>query len=179
METYVVGKLKVVLKRGDITQEEVEAIVNAANTGLRGGGGVDGAIHRAGGPSLLEECRRIGGCATGHAVRTAGGRLPAKHVIHAVGPVWQGGKKGEEDLLRECYINSLKLAEEHHVQSIAFPCISTGIYGFPNALAAEIVVNVIKEFEPMSIKEVRLIMFLPEDYAIYKEILKTSPSHGR
>jgi O-acetyl-ADP-ribose deacetylase len=127
--------------QGDITRLDVDAIVNAANTSLLGGGGVDGAIHRAAGPELLAECRAIGGCPTGQARMTAGYRLPARHVIHTVGPVYGGGSNREADALRSCYRESLRLAEAANLRSVAFPCISTGIYGYPKAEACEIAVG--------------------------------------
>src|SRR5687768_7637070 len=136
------------LIKGDITKMKVDAIVNAANSSLLGGGGVDGAIHRAGGPAILEECKKIrdrqGGCITGEAVITTAGNLPAKYVIHTVGPVWNGGKANEKELLARAYRSSLKIAVEKKLRSIAFPNISTGIYGFPKKAAAEIAINEVK-----------------------------------
>ncbi len=140
----ILNRISVV--EGDITRLNVDAIVNAANTTLLGGGGVDGAIHRAAGPELLEECRRIGGCPTGEARITGGYRLPARHVIHTVGPVYRGGKRGEAELLRSCYRESLRLAEEAGAHSIAFPAISTGAYGYPKEEACEIAVSTVTEW---------------------------------
>ena len=138
------------LVQGDITRQPVSAIVNAANSSLLGGGGVDGAIHRVGGPAILEECRAIrarqGGCKTGEAVITTGGRLPAAHVIHTVGPVWNGGHKGEPELLANCYRNSLRLAEEHQLERVAFSSISTGVYGYPKQEAAAIAVREVRQW---------------------------------
>lgn len=134
------------LVEGDITQQATDAIVNAANSGLRGGGGVDGAIHRAGGPEIMAECRRIGFCPTGSAVITTGGRLAARYVIHAVGPIWRGGNEGEPELLRSAYLSSLKLADEHGLKSIAFPSLSTGAYGYPMQPASQIALQTIVDY---------------------------------
>jgi O-acetyl-ADP-ribose deacetylase len=138
---------RVEIVRGDITKQDVDAIVNAANPSLLGGGGVDGAIHRAGGPAILEECRRLGGCAVGEAKATGGGRLPARFVIHTVGPIWRGGTHGERELLRDAHLSSLRVAAELGVRSVAFPAISCGVYGFPLAEAAPIALSVARDHE--------------------------------
>ncbi|WP_119460473.1 O-acetyl-ADP-ribose deacetylase [Rhodospirillaceae bacterium SYSU D60014] len=157
---------------GDITRLEVDAIVNAANSELAPGGGVCGAIHRAAGPELAEECRRIGGCPTGEARITAGYRLKARHVIHAVGPVWQGGEEGEDDQLAACYANSLSLAERHGLKSIAFPAISTGIYGFPLERATRIAVTTVaREVAATNLEEVIFACFGEEVAATYRKAL--------
>jgi O-acetyl-ADP-ribose deacetylase (regulator of RNase III) len=166
-------KNKIQIVKGDITKLKVDAIVNAANSSLMGGGGVDGAIHRAGGPQILEECVKIGGCPTGEAVITSGGKLPAKYVIHTVGPVWNGGKKNEDELLANCYRNSLKLAVANKIKTIAFPNISTGIYRFPKEQAAEIALKTVREFLSGndSIEEVIFVCFDDENLNIYKKLL--------
>jgi len=154
---------------GDITKENVDAIVNAANTGLRGGGGVDGAIHRAAGPSVMEECRKIGGCPTGQAVITGAGKLKAKKIIHTVGPVWRGGGKREPELLKAAYENSFLLAKKNGVKSIAFPAISTGVYGYPLEEATRIALAAGKEFET-EFDEIRYISFSERDLGVYTRI---------
>ncbi len=158
------------LHQGDITRLAVDAIVNAANSGLRGGGGVDGAIHRAGGPAIMAECRRIGGCPTGQAVVTTAGNLPARYVIHAVGPIWRGGDHGEPELLRSAYANSLLRAEELGVASIAFPSISTGVYGYPIALACPIAVGAVRDHvqRGTALQRVIFCLFSADDYAVYE-----------
>ena len=164
------------LLKSDITKLEVDAIVNAANSSLLGGGGVDGAIHRAGGPKILEECIQIrdrqGGCPTGEAVITGAGNLKAKYVIHTVGPIWHGGTKDEDQLLANVYSNSLKLALQKGLQTIAFPNISTGVYGFPKQRAAEIAIREVKLFTSKNdLKEVTFCCFDDENYEIYKRLL--------
>ncbi len=157
---------------GDITKLQVDAIVNAANTSLLGGGGVDGAIHRAAGPELVEACRKLHGCATGDAKATPGFRLPAKWVFHAVGPVWNGGNNKEEERLAGCYRRALELAREHSVRSIAFPAISTGIYGFPAERAARIAVDTVKEHaDANGVDVVNFVCFDQKTLRIYEELL--------
>ena len=160
--------------QGDITEIAVDAIVNAANEGLRGGGGVDGAIHRAGGPAIMEDCRKIAYCPTGTAVITTAGRLPAKHVIHTVGPVWDDGKRQEPELLRSAYESSLKLANENHLTSIAFPSISTGIYGYPIDQASSIAIGAVLDHldGPSSIEKAVFVLFSEADYEGYISRIK-------
>jgi O-acetyl-ADP-ribose deacetylase len=167
---------RIELFKGDITTLNVDAIVNAANTSLLGGGGVDGAIHRAAGPELLKYCETLGGCKTGYAKITPGFRLPAKYVIHTVGPVWQGGHLNEDSLLASAYRRSLEVAVENKIRSLAFPNISTGIYGFPKNRAAEIAVKEVNLFlsENNYIEKVFFAVFDEGNYIIYKELISNS-----
>jgi len=165
------------LIKGDITKIPADAIVNAANSSLLGGGGVDGAIHRAGGVTILEECRKIvesqGGCRAGEAVVTTAGKLPARYVIHTVGPIWHGGMKNEDQLLSNAYTNSLRLAVENGAKTIAFPNISTGVYGFPKERAAKIAIETVRKFlgKDKSLNEVVFVCFDRENHEIYKRLL--------
>ena len=173
MKTLMDGK--VIVKSGDITHEKVDAIVNAANSSLMGGGGVDGAIHSAGGPAILEECRAIrkklypDGLPAGEAVATTGGNLPVRYVIHTVGPVWHGGDQNEPDILANAYWNSLRIAEEKDCKTVAFPAISTGVYGFPRELAAKIVSNVLGEYfySGGKLTSVTLVFYGKSDYTVF------------
>lgn len=175
---FRVGGARIRLIQGDITEMETDAIVNAANPSLMGGGGVDGAIHRKGGPKILEECKRIrateypDGLPTGKAVITTGGNLKAKYVIHTVGPVWRGGKSGEAELLAEAYRNSLKLAVSKGIKTIAFPSISTGAYGYPIDEASRIALSTVKDFleKENGLEEVVFVLFTKESFEKYKEV---------
>ncbi len=170
---------RILLQQGDITKVVADAIVNAANTSLLGGGGVDGAIHRAGGPAILDDCRKIiarqGGCKVGEAVITTAGKLPATYVIHTVGPVWNGGTNNEEEKLASCYQNTLVLAVENGVKTIAFPNISTGIYRFPKNIAAALAVNAVKSFlaNNHTLEKVSFVCFDEENYGLYKQVLQS------
>ena len=174
---FRVGNAKIRIIRGDITEQETDAIVNAANSSLMGGGGVDGAIHRKGGPKILEECKRIrrtqwpNGLPTGKAVITTGGNLKVKYVIHTVGPVWRGGKHGEAELLADAYRNSLKLAVSKGIRTISFPAISTGAYGYPMEEAAEVALKTVKDFLEAEDKldEVVFVLFTESAYRVYEE----------
>ena len=168
--------MEIEILKTDITEIHVDAIVNAANTSLLGGGGVDGAIHRKGGKAILDECIQIrnkqAGCKTGEAVITTAGNLPSEYVIHTVGPVWNGDKEEKSKLLSNCYINSLELALQHNIKSIAFPNISTGIYHFPKDKAAEIAIKTVKDFNRSEIDKVIFVCFDDENYQIYRNILE-------
>jgi O-acetyl-ADP-ribose deacetylase (regulator of RNase III) len=173
-----IGAVDVELVQGDITAQDTDAIVNAANTTLLGGGGVDGAIHRAGGPEILAACRKLGGCATGDAKITSGGRLRARFVIHAVGPVWRGGAYGERELLASAYRRSLEVAVEHRLASVAFPSISTGAYRFPIEAAARIALETVAAFvteRPGTLRLIRFVLFTPADLAVYERALAALP----
>jgi O-acetyl-ADP-ribose deacetylase (regulator of RNase III) len=177
---FQVSKAKVCILQGDITEMDTDAIVNAANPSLMGGGGVDGAIHRKGGPKILEECKRIrateypDGLPTGKAVITTGGNLKAKYVIHTVGPIWRGGNKGEPELLAEAYRNSLRLAVSKGIKTIAFPSISTGAYGYPIEKACRVALKTVKEFleKEDQLEKVVLVLFSKRDFEVYKEAAK-------
>jgi len=176
-DEYRIGETRLVLVRGDITEQEVDAVVNAANSTLMGGGGVDGAIHRKGGPAILEECREIrrtrypDGLPTGQAVATTAGNLPARRVIHTVGPVWRGGGKGEPELLASAYRNSLRVARDEGLRTVAFPSISTGAYGYPTEKAAEVALRTVRETieaNPGAFDEVRFVLFSEADFGTYR-----------
>ncbi|WP_430973588.1 O-acetyl-ADP-ribose deacetylase [Sunxiuqinia rutila] len=164
---------RIELYQGDITEMHVDAIVNAANRSLLGGGGVDGAIHRVAGPKLLEECKKLNGCETGQAKITMGYRLPSRYVIHTVGPVWHGGEIGEKELLASAYLSSLKLAREHQLKTLAFPNISTGVYAFPKQLAAEIAIETVRNFLENDdwFEEITFCVYDDENYEIYTKLL--------
>ncbi len=174
-----INKTKLTLIQGDITEQKTDAIVNAANSSLLGGGGVDGAIHRAGGPEILQECLKIrdkqGGCETGEAVITTGGNLQAKYVIHTVGPVWRGGRSGEPELLANCHRNSLQLAAENGVKTISFPGISTGVYGYPLEKAAPVALETVIEFLKSDDRfdEVVFVLYNEWTYKAYEDALKS------
>lgn len=180
MEEFVINGTKIIIKEGDITREKVDAIVNAANSSLMGGGGVDGAIHRAGGRAILEECKKIvanqGRLPPGKAVITLGGNLPARYVIHTVGPVWHGGKYGEAETLASCYIECLKLAASNNIKSIAFPAISTGAYGYPIDLATKVAVNTVVDFIRKNIKLLDKVCFILYDSNTYEVYLNEMQS---
>jgi O-acetyl-ADP-ribose deacetylase (regulator of RNase III) len=160
-------------RAGDITKIEADAIVNAANESLRGGGGVDGAIHRAGGPEILEECRRLGGCRPGEAKHTTAGRLPARYVIHTVGPVWRGGDDNEPEVLRACHANALRLAHDLDCKRVTFPAISTGVYGYPLDRAAEVAIAAARADEHL-VDDIVFVLFSDEAHAAYERALRAT-----
>lgn len=168
-----VSECAIEVVRGDITKEQVDAIVNAANSSLLGGGGVDGAIHRAGGPEILEQCRKLDGCETGDAKITTGGRLPARYVIHTVGPVFRGGSLGEPQLLASCYRRSLELARDQGLKTVSFPAISCGVYGYPVKEAAVVAIGAVIEFIMANpgFDRIRFVMFSPESFAAFANTL--------
>jgi O-acetyl-ADP-ribose deacetylase (regulator of RNase III) len=171
--SFSYNSVEIIIKKGDITLENTKAIVNAANSSLLGGGGVDGAIHRAGGPDILEECKSIrrksGTCPPGEAVITTGGRLKAEYIIHTVGPIWKNGSLKEPEILKNAYTNVLRLAAENHISSISFPAISTGVYKFPKEMAAKIALETTRNFiEETHLDEIRFILFGESDFKIYE-----------
>ncbi len=175
MDRIVFGNTTLELVQGDITRQRVDAIVNAANARLAGGGGVDGAIHRAGGPSIMEQCREIGGCPTGAAVATGAGRLPARWVIHAVGPVWRDGTRGEDDRLRSAWRRSLELADELGARTIAFPSLSTGAYRFPVDRAARIAISAVRDYlseAETRLEKVVIVLFDEATLEAYRDALR-------
>ncbi len=169
-----IGDIKINIKKGDITEEKVDAIVNAANNTLLGGGGVDGAIHRKGGPSILEQCKKHSGCPTGEARLTTAGDLPSKYVIHTVGPIYGGNHGMDEKLLYNAYFNSLKLADEYELETISFPSISTGAYGYPIDEAVSVVMRAVRNFSEVnsSIKEINFVLFSDENLKVYERNFK-------
>ncbi|GAB4433775.1 MAG: ADP-ribose-binding protein [bacterium] len=169
-----INKTRLILKVGDLTEEDVDAIVNAANPSLLGGGGVDGAIHRKGGHKILEECKKIGHCNPGEAVITTGGNLKARFVIHTVGPIYRDGRHGEAEVLKNAYINSLKVAVKHKLRTVAFPSISTGAYGYPVKDAAKVAIDAVVSFlkSEDSLREVRFVLFREDIFIAYKDCLE-------
>lgn len=170
---YKYREVKISITEGDITKINTDAIVNAANNTLLGGGGVDGAIHRAGGPIILEQCKKIGGCPTGEARITTAGNMPCKYVIHTVGPIYKDGEKNEEQLLYNAYYNSLKLVKEYNLKTVAFPAISTGVYNYPKDQAGQIAIKAAMDFidNEGGLEEIKFVLFSKDNYLLYKKIL--------